>query len=147
MNGQQICTQPLFLNLEKTKLLPEGHKDANSLYATPGTIIPASAAEEFGLVDGALPEKKAAKQKDGDPVQKVAAVTPDATADATPAATPAATTAAKAPAKKAPAKKAAAKKPDAKSKPTPADKEAPAPEDKGGATPADKASSADGETK
>lgn len=49
----------LFLNQDKTKLLPEGHEDGAFLYAAPGDEIPGDAAKQFGLVDGDLPKAKA----------------------------------------------------------------------------------------
>lgn len=46
----------LYLTADKKRLVPEGHADAATLYASPGDEIPDSAAELFGLVDGALPD-------------------------------------------------------------------------------------------
>ena len=54
-----ICKLRLYLTADKAKAVPEGHKDAATLYASPGDEIPASAAERFGLKDGGLPEKAA----------------------------------------------------------------------------------------
>ena len=51
------CTQRLYLTADRDAVVPEGHDAAASLYATPGDDIPDEAAERFGLVDGALPEK------------------------------------------------------------------------------------------
>lgn len=63
MSKDQIATQRLYLSADKKVLVPEGHERAATLYATPGTTIPASACERFGLIDGALPEKKAPAKK------------------------------------------------------------------------------------
>ena len=48
------CRQRLYLTKDKETLVGEGDKAAATLYAVPGDEIPASAAERFGLVDGAL---------------------------------------------------------------------------------------------
>lgn len=58
MNGNQICGERLYLNKDKSKLVPHGHDDAAFLYASPGDEIPESAAERFGLKDGKLPKRK-----------------------------------------------------------------------------------------
>lgn len=58
-----ICNQRLYLTKDRKKLVPHGDARAAFLYATPGDEIPASAAEMFGLVDGELPSKPAAKPK------------------------------------------------------------------------------------
>ncbi len=63
MAQNQICTQRLYLTADKSALVGEGDNRAATLYATPGDEIPASAAEQFGLVGGALPEKTASKPK------------------------------------------------------------------------------------
>jgi len=56
------CTQRLYLSKDRKKVVPEGSKEAATLYAVPGDEIPQSAAELFGLVDGHLkgfdPEKE-----------------------------------------------------------------------------------------
>jgi len=57
------CTQRLYLTADRKRVVPQGHKAAATLYASPGDEIPNSAAEMFGLVDGALPEKKGGKGK------------------------------------------------------------------------------------
>ena len=59
-----IATQRLYLNADRKKLLPHGHKDAAFLYCSPGDEIPDNAAEQFGLKDGALPEKAKAPAAD-----------------------------------------------------------------------------------
>ncbi len=61
------CKQRLYLTADKAKLVAEGDKEAATLYASPGDEIPEKAAELFGLVDGALPGRKAkfAEVKDG----------------------------------------------------------------------------------
>ena len=48
------CTQRLYLNADKSKLVAAGNRAAATLYASPGDEIPQSAAEKFGLVDGHL---------------------------------------------------------------------------------------------
>ena len=50
----QIAQQRLYLNADKTGLVPHGHKDVAFLYAGVGDEIPDSAAKRFGLVDGKL---------------------------------------------------------------------------------------------
>lgn len=57
-----ICTQRLYLTADKQKLVAEGDPAAAFFYAAPGHEIPAEMAEKFGLVDGALPEKKGGKK-------------------------------------------------------------------------------------
>lgn len=52
----------LYLTADKDRLVPEGHEDAATLYCSPGDEIPDSAADKFGLVDGALPEPGAPKK-------------------------------------------------------------------------------------
>lgn len=52
----QICGERLCLTLDRQALVRAGHEKANSLYATPGTEIPGSAVERFGLVDGCIPD-------------------------------------------------------------------------------------------
>ena len=51
----------LWWNADRSKLLPEGHKDAALLYAAPGDEIPESAAKKYRLVDGYLKGGAAAK--------------------------------------------------------------------------------------
>lgn len=48
--------QRLYLTASKTALVAQGDRRAATLYCTPGDEIPDSAAERFGLVDGALPD-------------------------------------------------------------------------------------------
>lgn len=50
----QICRERLYLTADKSKLVREGDTSAAFLFAAPGTEIPASAVERFGLVDGRL---------------------------------------------------------------------------------------------
>lgn len=52
------CTQRLYLTKDRKALVPQGHKNAHTLYAVPGDEIPASAAEMFKLVDGGLKGSK-----------------------------------------------------------------------------------------
>lgn len=61
----QIAKQRLYLNAGKTALVAAGHRDAATLYCAPGDEIPDSAAEKFGLVDGALKGFKGAKEDKG----------------------------------------------------------------------------------
>ena len=60
------CTERLYLSKDSKKLVRAGDKRAATLYAVPGDEIPPSAAELFGLVDGALPKshKDEPKEKD-----------------------------------------------------------------------------------
>ena len=51
----------LWWNADRSKLLPEGHKDAALLYAAPGDEIPESAAKKYRLMDGYLKGGAAAK--------------------------------------------------------------------------------------
>jgi hypothetical protein len=44
----------LYLTASKTALVHEGDPQAATLYAAPGDVIPDTAAERFGLVDGTL---------------------------------------------------------------------------------------------
>lgn len=59
MPANMICAQRLFLTADKAELVGESDARAAFLFASPGDEIPASAAERFGLVDGALPGKGA----------------------------------------------------------------------------------------
>ena len=61
------CTQRLYLTADRESVVGEGDASAATLYAVPGDEIPDSAAEKFGLVDGALPAKggKAPANKGG----------------------------------------------------------------------------------
>jgi len=61
MPQNMIAAEKLFLVADKSALVREGDERAAFLYAVPGDEIPADAAEMFGLVDGALPEKKSGK--------------------------------------------------------------------------------------
>lgn len=63
MSQNQICAERLYLTADKSALVGEGDARAATLYAVPGDEIPASAAEQFGLVDGKLAGKAAAKPK------------------------------------------------------------------------------------
>ncbi|WJS05198.1 helix-hairpin-helix domain-containing protein [Roseibium aggregatum] len=56
--------QRLYLTAKKDKVVAEGDKNAAFLYAAIGDEIPDSAAKQFGLVDGGLPEKGKAKDQD-----------------------------------------------------------------------------------
>ena len=53
----------MFLTADRSRVVGEGDPDAASLYASPGTKLPDSAIEQFGLVGGELPVKQAAKPK------------------------------------------------------------------------------------
>ena len=59
----------LWWNADRSKLLPEGHKDAALLYAAPGDEIPESAAKKYRLVDGYLRGGAAAKAAKGESEQ------------------------------------------------------------------------------
>lgn len=59
MSQNMIAAQRLFLTADKDALVAEGDERAAFLYATEGDEIPAEMAAKFGLVDGALPAKKA----------------------------------------------------------------------------------------
>ena len=64
----QIAKQRLYLNADKTALVEAGHEEAATLYCTPGDMIPDSAAERFGLVDGKLKKAKSGSdQKENKP--------------------------------------------------------------------------------
>jgi len=80
--ANMICKQRLYLTADKAKVVAEGDARAAFLYAVPGDEIPESAAERFGLVDGGLPEKKAAKQAKGPAETKPAAAPETKPADA-----------------------------------------------------------------
>lgn len=62
-----IAKQRMYLTADRKKLVGEGDKRAASLYATPGTEIPESAAKLFGLVNGELGKggKVASEDKGG----------------------------------------------------------------------------------
>ncbi len=63
MSQNMIAAEKLFLVADKSELVREGDERAAFLYATEGDEIPAEMAEQFGLVDGALPEAKPARKK------------------------------------------------------------------------------------
>ena len=52
----------LWWNADRSKILPDGHKNAAILYAAPGDEIPDSAAKKYRLVDGYLKGSAAAKE-------------------------------------------------------------------------------------
>lgn len=51
-----IAKERLLLTADKSRLVADGDPDGATLYCTPGTEIPESAAKLFGLVDGRLGE-------------------------------------------------------------------------------------------
>lgn len=53
----QHARERLYLTADKGQVVGEGHPAAAFLYAAQGDEIPASAAERFGIVDGAPPAK------------------------------------------------------------------------------------------
>lgn len=59
MSQNMIAAQKLFLTADKSELVPQGDERAAFLYAVPGDEIVPEMAKKFGLVDGALPKKKA----------------------------------------------------------------------------------------
>ncbi|AEQ50758.1 helix-hairpin-helix domain-containing protein [Pelagibacterium halotolerans] len=57
------AAERIYLNADKSRAVPEGHKDAAFLYAAIGDEIPDSAAEKYRLTDGrAKPEGKPAQK-------------------------------------------------------------------------------------
>ena len=58
MPNHQIAAQRLYLTKDQSALVPAGHKEAATLYANEGAIIPESACTMFGLKDGKLPGGK-----------------------------------------------------------------------------------------
>ena len=60
-----LSEKRLFLNRERTKLVGESSQEAHELYATPVTLIPEEAAEQFGLLKKKpkAPAKAKAKSK------------------------------------------------------------------------------------
>jgi len=52
----------MWLTQDRSRLVKEGHPEAAILYATPGTEIPASAVEMFGLKGGRLAKSRAGSQ-------------------------------------------------------------------------------------
>lgn len=63
MAQNMIAAEKLFLTADRSEVVAEGDDRAAFLYCVPGDEIPADAAELLGLVDGALPKGKAAKEK------------------------------------------------------------------------------------
>lgn len=59
MPQDQIATQRLCLTADREALVEADHEEAQFLYCALGHTIPGSAAERFGLVNGALPKGKA----------------------------------------------------------------------------------------
>jgi predicted flap endonuclease-1-like 5' DNA nuclease len=81
----QICGERLCLTADKRALVRAKDPRANTLYATPGTEIPASAVARFGLVDGKIPEGQDVAPADYEPDAKgKAADTPENKAADTP---------------------------------------------------------------
>lgn len=62
-----IAKERLYLTADKKRVVAARDKNAAFLYAAIGDEIPDSAAKQFGLVDGGLPEKGKAKAKDQEP--------------------------------------------------------------------------------
>lgn len=56
MPQNMIATQKLFLVADRTALVREGDARAAFLFASPGDEITPAAAEQFGLIDGGLPD-------------------------------------------------------------------------------------------
>lgn len=59
------ATQRLFWNSDKTRLVPDGHKQAAFLYAAEGDEIPQSMVERFGLVGGGLADRVSGARRQG----------------------------------------------------------------------------------
>ena len=59
-----IAKERLYLTADKKRVVAARDKNAAFLYAAIGDEIPESAAKQFGLVDGGLPEKGKVKAKD-----------------------------------------------------------------------------------
>jgi len=57
-----ISDRRLYLNKDKTEICGEGTPEAATLYATPGTRIPATAVEEF-QIEGLKKESEIAEDK------------------------------------------------------------------------------------
>lgn len=55
----------LWLTADKSKIVPEGHKDAATLYAAVGDEIPQTAADRYGIKDGAVSAATRAKEPAG----------------------------------------------------------------------------------
>lgn len=62
----------LWLTRDPKRLVPEGHKDAATLYAAPGDEIPTDAAKQFGLEDGMIKGSPAHKARLADAKQAAA---------------------------------------------------------------------------
>jgi len=85
MSQNQIARQRLCLAADKTELVDASDERAAFLFATPGTEILPEVAEQFGLIDGALPgfdeaadaaaatEKEAAEKAAAEAAEKAAA--------------------------------------------------------------------------
>lgn len=84
MSQNVIAQQKLFLNADKSKLVGEGDEAAAFLFCVPGDEIIPEVHEQFGLVDGALPEKAAKKEPKG-PAKNKAETKPAATGETKPA--------------------------------------------------------------
>lgn len=55
-----IASQRLYLTADRSRVVLADDKDKATLYATPGTRIPLSAVEKFGLDENGLPKGAAA---------------------------------------------------------------------------------------
>jgi predicted flap endonuclease-1-like 5' DNA nuclease len=60
-----FAKERLYFTSSREALVREGNPKAAFLYAAPGDEIPESAAERFGLVNGALPDGGAKERKGG----------------------------------------------------------------------------------
>lgn len=52
--GFMIAKERLYLTADRSKVVPQGHKEAKTLYASVGDQIPEEAAERFGLSEGVI---------------------------------------------------------------------------------------------
>lgn len=66
--GQMVTVrEKIWLNADRTQLVPDGHAEAAYLFATPDMQIPVEDAERYGLVDGRLKGGKPKANKMADP--------------------------------------------------------------------------------
>jgi predicted flap endonuclease-1-like 5' DNA nuclease len=65
-----IATERLLLTADKSRLVRDGDPEGKTLYCTPGTEIPDSAARLFGLVDGTIGKTKGGKEAPTNPTKE-----------------------------------------------------------------------------
>lgn len=69
MSNNTIAKERMWLTADHERLVADGDPEAATLYAGVGTVIPASAVEQFKVVDGYLSRASKAQAKAEDKAQ------------------------------------------------------------------------------